>query len=107
MQKTVSRSLFDRQIMPDECPDTSYLEQDDFTDRLQQYKDGQFSFVGVRASVEIDIPHGQGSITQRITSPGLWGIEDDSGADYLAEVFAEESNILAEMLQELGYTVTD
>jgi hypothetical protein len=102
---TVSKRDFDRQIVPDDCPDTSYLEQEEFTDRLAQYRQGAFDFIGVRAAVELPIPYGKDRILARIESPGLWGIESDSGEDYLDSVFQEESAILAGMLAELGVMV--
>ncbi len=98
---SVSKRDFDRQLVADDCPDTSYLEQG----RLAQYRQGGFDFVGVRASVELPIPFGKDRILTRIESPGLWGIESDSGEDYLDSVFREESNILADMLAELGVKV--
>ena len=102
---TVSKSDFDRQIIPDDCPDTSYLEQEGFEDRLEELRQGAFDFIGVRAAVELPIPYGKDRILSRIESPGLWGIESDSGEDYLETVFQEESNILAGMLAELGVKV--
>ena len=102
---TVSKSDFDRQIVPDECPDASYLEQEGFEDRLQQYRKSDFDYVGVRAAVELPIPFGKDRILTRIESPGLWGIESDSGEDYFNSVFQEETDILADMLTELGVNV--
>ena len=102
---TVCKSDFDQQIIPDDCPDTSYLEQEEFEDRRQQYRQGEFDFVGVRAAVELPIPYGKDRIITRIESPGVWGIETDSGEDYLDSVFQEESAILADMLAELGVNV--
>jgi hypothetical protein len=96
---------FDRQLVPDDCPDTSYLEQEGFGDRLEQYRQGAFDYVGVRAAVELPIPYGKDRILIKIESPGLWGIESDSGEDYFNSVFQEESNILADMLAELGVRV--
>jgi hypothetical protein len=104
---TVSKRDFDRRIVPDDCPDGSYLEQEGFEDRLQQYRQGYFDYVGVRAAVELPIPFGKDRILTRIESPGLWGIESDSGEDYLQSVFQEESAILADMLTELGVKVVD
>ena len=98
---TLSKSAFERQIIPDDCPDTSYLEQE----RLEQYRQGAFDFIGVRASVEVPIPYGKDRILTRIESPGLWGIESDSGEDYLESVFQEERDILADMLTELGVSL--
>ena len=102
---TVSKSDFRRRIVPDDCPDASYLEQEGFADRLEQYRQGAFDFVGVRAAIELPIPFGKDRILTRIESPGLWGIESDSGEDYLDSVFQEESAILANMLTELGVKV--
>ena len=102
---TLSKSDFDRQLVPDDCPDTSYLEQAGFEDRLEQYQRREFDFIGVRAAVEVPIPYGKDRILTRIESPGLWGIESDSGEDYFQSVFEEESTILADMLAELGVKV--
>jgi hypothetical protein len=102
---TVAKSDFDRQIIPDDCPDTSYLEQEEFGDRLEQFRQGAFDYIGIRAAVELPIPYGKDRIITRIESPGLWGIESDSGEDYLDSVFQEESAILADMLAELGVKV--
>lgn len=105
---SVSRHDFRMEELPDQCPDWSYLEQGEFADRLKEFQRDEFHFVGVRAAVEINIPHDPDTfITQRITTPGLWGIESDSGKDYLDEVFTEESEVLASMLSELGIEVTD
>lgn len=100
---TVSKSDFDRQTVADDCPDMSYLEQD--AKRREQYRQGEFDYIGVRAAVELPIPYGKDRIITRIESPGLWGIESDSGEDYFDSVFQEESAILADMLTELGVTV--
>jgi len=102
---TVCKSDFDRQLVPDVCPDASYLEQEGFEDRLEQYRQGAFDLIGVRAIVQLPIPFGKDRILARIESPGLWGIESDSGEDYFDSVFQEESNILADMLGELGVKV--
>ena len=102
---TVSKSDIDRQIVPDDCPDASYLEQNGFEDRLAEYRRGGFDYIGVRAAVELPIPFGKDRILTRIESPGLWGIESDSGEEYLDSVFQEESAILTDMLAELGVNV--
>lgn len=90
-----------RELVPDDNADASYLDQVGFEERLQDAREGRFGFVGVRAVAEIRIPFGADWITIKISSPGLWGIEDDSGEEYLAEVFAEERATLIEMLQSL------
>ena len=105
---TVSKRSFKKHIIHDDYPDSSFLEQEGFEERLDEYRRDEFSFVVIRASIEVAIPHGKNcNILHLFESPGLWGIESDSGEGYFAEVFAEESNILAEMLMELGVKVID
>lgn len=105
---SVNRSDFRMEELPDQTPDWSYLEQPEFEDRLKQFRQDEFYFLGIRASVELNIPHGPGTfITQRITSPCLWGIESDSGVEYFRQVFDEEAEVLASMLAELGVEVTN
>jgi hypothetical protein len=65
-------------IVADPDADTSYLDQDDFADRKDQYERDQFSFEGAivtvyRAGVELAFD-------------SLWGIESDSGRDYFVSV---------------------
>lgn len=45
-----------------------------------------------------------GTITT-LQAAALWGIESDSGDDYLAEVYREECEVLADMIRELGSEV--
>lgn len=83
----------------DEDPDTSYLEQDGFEERRDQFQRGVFAFMGVRAKAEIVIDN----ICQTITSGGLWGIEDDSDQGYLATVESDEITDLCNQLSALGF----
>jgi hypothetical protein len=82
----------------DEDPDTSYLEQDEFEERLAAYQNGDFTFVGVRAEADVVI----GGVSQTLTSGGLWGIESDSGKEYIEEVAGEEYSELRKILTEVG-----
>jgi hypothetical protein len=82
----------------DEDPDTSYLDQDDFDERREAYQNGDFSFVGVRAEADVVI----GGVIQTLTSGGLWGIESDSGKEYIEEVAGEEYGQLRKILTEVG-----
>jgi len=119
-------------IEEDDCPDLSWLEtiqdqdgniisscrysNDDFKkygkekvqewidqdrERLESYGVGWY-MVGVRAAAEIYIPFGDFFVVQTIESPGLWGIESDSGEDYFKETFKSELKILEEMLRKLN-----
>lgn len=90
-----------REIVTDEDADTSYLEQEDWDERRDQYQRGLFAFCGVRAVAEIRVPYGHDWITTTLKSPGLWSIEDDSDESYLQQVFLEERNTLLDMLKSL------
>ncbi len=94
-------------VSGDEMPDASYLEQEGlgFEDRLAQYRAGDFSFVGVQVEAELYIPYGDGYIMQSVLTPGLWGIEDDSGEDYFRSVAGDEIEVLRDMLGELNVPV--
>lgn len=90
-------------VLPDEDPDTSFLDQDEFEDRKEAFRRGDFSFVGVRAEAEIVVD----GITQTITSGGLWGVESDAGDRYILEVGHEEYNDLRKILKTLGVPTSE
>jgi hypothetical protein len=82
--------------------DPAYREQDQA--RLHAWRNGDWWFVGVRAKAIIRIPHGDNPdcwIVTDLTSPGLWGIESDSGDGYFEDVYREERDVLAGMLDSL------
>lgn len=80
---------------PDPCPDTSYLEQEGFEDRLRQAENGLFGFIGVLASCEFTITlAGQPSIVHTFESPGVWGVETDSDPAYIQQLYQNEHELL-------------
>ena len=82
--------------------DPDYREQDEA--RLASWRNDEWHFVGIRARATIKIPYGINPecwITSELLSPGLWGIESDSGQDYFQEVYQEERDILTGMLTSL------
>jgi hypothetical protein len=91
---------------------TDYLFQDpDYRDqdqaRLDTWRSGDWWFVGIRAKAIIRIPHGTNPdcwIVTELSSPGLWGIESDSGDAYFEEVYRDERDVLAGMLDSLTDT---
>jgi len=85
-------------VEDDPDPDVSYLEQEEFAERLAAYQRGDFTFVGVRVEAEIII---SGTV-QTLMSPGLWGIESDSGEEYIEEVAVEEYGELRKILTDIG-----
>jgi hypothetical protein len=90
-------------VLPDEDPDTSFLDQDEFEDRREAFRRDNYSFVGVRAEAEITVD----GIIQTIVSGGLWGIESDSDAAYIKEVAGEEYNDLRRILKTLGVPTSE
>lgn len=103
--------------MIDEYPDVSYLQQEGFADRKQQFEDGVFDFVGVRADAEITVltylahekpGHSGGQFfegtTQTITSGGLYGIESDSEPGYFESIERDQLAELRQQLRALGFS---
>lgn len=84
----------------DEDPDAdvSYLEQDDFEDRLASYRRGGFHFVGVRIEAEVSVAE----TVQRLVSPGLAGIESDTDETELDRIIDEEWVSLRTVLKTIG-----
>ena len=86
----------------DDMPDTSYLEQEDFEDRLALFQAGDFTFVGIQARATVTVQHptlpSKSYTVHEFVTPGLWGIESDSGDGYFAEVALEEFNTLRGIL---------
>ena len=68
--------------------------------RLEAYYNDEWYFIGIQAVAEIRI----NGISQTISSGGLYGIESDSGDEYLDEVFEEQKEELKDNLLELGFT---
>jgi len=117
------RFIWEREVLDDDSGDTSYLDADsgrydDVEDpeeraryeaedatRLADYGDG-WAFVGVRAKLTLMVPIGGGSFTvYELASAGLWGVESDSGEDYLNEVYEDEKAELWRALRVSGLAV--
>jgi hypothetical protein len=81
--------------------DVSYLEQEGFEQRLDDYNNGRFSHIGIRARAKISIPQGRHQTVITIESPGLWGIETDSDESYLESIFRQERKILLDLISTL------
>jgi hypothetical protein len=90
-------------VMHDEDPETSFLDQDEFADRREQYENGDFTFVGVRAEADVVVE----GVTQKLTSGGLWGIESDSGDEYFEDVALEEYDNLRDILKAVGVPTSE
>jgi hypothetical protein len=117
---TVRRYNFQKIAIDDHDYDASYLEDEGAEDRLQAFRAGLFTFLAIKAEVEILIPdaptHGgkypsprrdMTFITQTITSPGLYGVASDSSIDDMNEIFNKECQTLERMLTALGVVIED
>lgn len=82
----------------DPDPDVSYLDQDEFEERLAAFKKGDFHFIGARVDAEVLIAE----TTQTLTSPGLWGIESDTDEAGLDQIIGEEWKTLRSVLKTVG-----
>lgn len=71
-------------------------------ERQRSFDAGNWSYVGIMAQAEIVITRGQIRTHHRIESAGLWGIESDSGKDYLDEVFKEECDQLRQDIEAIA-----
>jgi hypothetical protein len=93
-----------------ERADLSYLEhevragtaeeREAAQERLEAFHRGLWHMVGIYAVANVDVA-GQ---TEQFRSPGLWGIESDSGRDYFQHVGRDEYNELARDLRQMGVT---
>lgn len=90
-------------VLVDDEADISYLDQDEFDDRREAYQRGEFHFVGVRAEADVVI---EGTV-QTLVSGGLWGVESDSGDEYIEEIADQEYNELRKVLTSVGVSTSE
>lgn len=72
-----------------------------------EYEPDRYTAYGIQAACELWIDVGErGSfvITQRITTPGVWGVEveDPDTDEYVATLYSQECELLLSMLRVLG-----
>lgn len=87
-----------------------YHDSDDYDmsdERRESLARGDWHFVGVLARAVIYIPHGKRTIVASIESPGLWGIDSNSGKEYFHSVFLEEVETLKTMILAMQRSVPD
>lgn len=68
-------------------------------ERMEAYNRGDWCMIGICAKAEVVLT---GNAVQTIHSGGLWGVESDSGDEYLNTVKEEEADALAAELAALG-----
>jgi hypothetical protein len=104
----------------DESPDLSWLEQS-YNDpsiapdealrmraadaeRLAAYRQGDWYMVGIQLAVEVVLARpGRVDEVITLTTPGLWGVESDSGDEYFRSIADDESSYLVDDLVALGF----
>jgi len=84
----------------DESGNPDSPEQD--YSRMEAYNRGDWCMLGIWVEAEVQLAHH--GVIQRIRSGGLWGVESDSGLEYLASVEHEELAALGSELEALGFT---
>jgi len=81
-------------------PENPEYGQQDY-ERVLAHNRGEWQMIGVYAEAYLVV----NGTTQYIRTPGLWGIESDSGPDYIEqEVGSQEYQNLVEILAALGIT---
>jgi hypothetical protein len=89
-----------------------YLFQDeDYRDedqrRLDAWHNDEWSFIGIQARAHITVVSNGVGAMYTMTSPGLWGVESDSGEDYLEEIYAQEKATLLGHLAQMGNPIVE
>ena len=103
------------EVIADDDADLSWLEQTprqlDSLEaavwnrrRLQALERGEWEPVGIRLVAEVAVTVGGGETQRcRFLTPGVWGVESDSGDDYFQDIADEEAPMLADDLKEAGF----
>ena len=96
----------------DHDPDVSWLDQTDAEmgigweeharGRKDSYNRGDWHMVGVYVVAIITYGTENDEFLHTIKSPGIWGIESDSGVEYLQEIAQDELVTLCDMLREMN-----
>lgn len=92
---------YERLSIADTCTSPDDFECYD-ADRIAAWNRGEWGFIGIRARAIVAVVRNGSGTYYTLDSAGLWGIEDDSGEAYLAEVFQEERDALEADLKALA-----
>jgi hypothetical protein len=104
----VSKKDFVMGLQEDDDPDLSCLEEEGEEERKTAFEAGEWVYVGIYAEVWVWVPLKDGTrVRQHLQTPGVWGIEDDAGEDFFQEIFADQCDVLAEIIEQLGGEVTE
>jgi hypothetical protein len=89
---------FEREVLPD---DDCELRTELSGARKRAFERGQWHYVGIRARAMCMIVQSGVGTFINLESPGLWGVESDSGDEYLDEVFREEVASLKSLIEAM------
>lgn len=79
--------------------DASYLEQEGFEDRLDEFKRGRLHFVELWIEADVSLAEGVQAV---VTSTGISGIESDTTEEELDALIVEEWRALRGALKTVG-----
>ena len=79
-----------------------YCEED--YRRMESLNRGDWYYLGVTAKAKVQLT---GDLWQTITSGGLWGVESDSGPNYLKTIADEQLAELRGQLLAIGFSAAD
>ena len=85
--------------IPDDDTYKKYALQD--YERMRKYNNQYWYMMGIMATAQYVLP--DSNVVQEMHSGGLWGIESDSGDDYISEVENEELYTLRDQLAKIGF----
>lgn len=72
-------------------------------ERIMQFENGNVEMLGIKATAELRTSdNGRDWLINHISSGGLWGIESDSGEEYLRGVEDDQIAELRGVLNQLG-----
>jgi hypothetical protein len=74
--------------------------------RRESWERDEWNYIGIAANTNVFVPiGGESFFCFVLTSPGCFGIESDSGQEYLDEVYEEEKANLLGILKTLNVEV--
>lgn len=98
---TIKRENVDRREFKYFEPANPEYGQQDY-ERMESLNNGNWSFIGIIAEATIKVD----DHLQTVHSGGLWGIESDSGDDYIKSVEHGELADLKNQLETMGVDVS-
>jgi hypothetical protein len=99
-EKDGVRITFERVRVEDDCIDDPKDRDEGMTNKREQaYYSGEWNYIGIKARAIIIVIRMNCGTIYTLESSGLYGIESDSGEEYLNEVFESEKDSLIKYLK--------